>query len=405
MKNITELDNGLIIITEKREFNNITMGVFVAAGLINETPETNGISHFLEHMAFKGTKTRTQHELSNMIENLGGRMNAYTSNDHTAYHVSVLPQHWKTGVEFLSDIIQNSIFPEEEIEKERNVILQEIKMYEDDPASVAFSNFNEITYKDQSFGRPILGPVENIKKFTKEDFIQYIQAGYKSNSIIFSICGNVNHDEVVAYVKSQFNQLMPGYTLPHQENTFVKGFKVVEKDIEQAHVVIGLKGPSITDSEKYTYSIFHNIFAGGMSCRLFQKVREEHGLAYAVQLWDDKIKDAGCFGIYAGVAEEDIEKVIIVCKDTLDTMRTDISDEDFMKAKNLAYYSLACRYDQCHNIMCSNAINMLHTGEIESFEDIKLKIKAITKQDIFDFAKKYITNDYNISIVRPISKG
>lgn len=178
MQNITKLENGLTIVTQNKDFNNLSIGIWVKAGLLTETPEINGISHFLEHMAFKGTTTKNAKELIDSIEQIGAQCNAYTSTDHTCYYVNLLPEYWKQGIDFLSDIVQNSTFPEEEIERERNVILQELKASLDDPTNIAFYAFMENVYKDQILGKKILGTEENIKRFTKQDFINYVTSGY-----------------------------------------------------------------------------------------------------------------------------------------------------------------------------------------------------------------------------------
>ena len=399
--NITTLDNGLRVVTYNKDFKKAVIGVYVNTGLINETDDINGISHVLEHMAFKGTTTKTAKELAEQIEGLGGYMNAYTSNEVTAYYVGVLPENWKIAIDFLSDILQNSTFPEEEFEKERNVILEELSRSHDNPTHVLFNHMMYNTYKNSNLKNPILGPAENIKKFTANDLKEYMHKWYALDNMIVSACGNIDHDEFVEYVKASFNNLPT--TCEHNTDNigFAPGRYEFTDKFDQAHVLLTLNGINAGSMEESLFGVFTNILNGGMSCRLFQEIREKRGLAYAVSNVDDTGKNWGYFGIYLGVNKEKIEEAIEASKNVLKSMISDISDEELEKAKNITLFNLANKYDSCSQVSISNAYDLIYKNEIPSYEELKGRIQGMTKEDIINFSKRYIDENFSITILKP----
>lgn len=403
MTKITVLSNGFKIITEKKDFNNVSMGVFVKVGLLNETDEMNGISHFLEHMAFKGTKTKTAQELADSIEKLGGNCNAFTSTTHTAYLVNLLPEHWKAGVDFLSDIIKNSTFPEEEIERERNVILQEIAMYKDNISSVSWNEITNNVFKGQALGREVIGTEENVERFTRDDLIKYMTDGYVANKMTFSICGNVKHEEVVEYIKKAFEGLRTNFTLPTFKAKYKspKQRKDIETKFDQAQVCLTIPGLKMFDRKRFIQIIFNNILDGGMSTRLFQQVREVYGLGYSVSSFSENEPNTGIYGLWAAVDKEDIEKTIEVLEKTFRSMADEISDEEFEKAKNIALFGLSSKEDNCYSIMSSNAIAGIFNKKRIGFRAKKSIIDKITKEDIMDHAKELCKHSFDITIIKP----
>lgn len=393
MSKVTKLKNGLTVITDKKKGQKVCIGVLVKAGLRNETDAQNGISHFLEHMAFKGTATKTAKQLSESIEQLGGSCNAYTSTDHTLYHVEMLAKYWKTGMQFLNDIVINSVFPKDELERERKVILQEIARSKDNPMHVFWDRLGETIYARQAIGRTILGPVKNIKSFTRKDLIAYTKMYYVPNNMIVSISGNVSHWKAVRFVKKLFGHLKSKKVKETVKADFIPQSKVFEEIFDQSLVGVVYNGPSRTDDDYNIYSIFERVLDGGMSCRLFQEVREKNGLCYSTASINDMLKDSGFIGAYAGVKEQNVNKALEVMEQVLNSMKTDISDEELQKAKNLATYQYACAMDSCSTMMRMNATSYMYT---EKPANVKKKIKrleAVTKEEVFEFAKKYITND------------
>lgn len=403
MTKITVLDNGFKIVTEKKNFNNVSMGVFVKVGLLNETDALNGISHFLEHMAFKGTTTKTAKELVDSIESLGGNCNAFTSTTHTAYLVNLLPEHWKTGVDFLADILKNSTFPEEEIEHERNVILQEIAMYDDDVNATTWTELYKNIFKGQAVGRKVIGTSENVKKFTRDDLVKYFTEGYVANNMTFSICGNVKHEEVVEYIKEAFTGLRTTFALPTFKSKYKspKQRKDIETKFDQAQICLTIPGLKMFDKKRFIQIVFNNILDGGMSTRLFQQVREVHGLGYSVFSFSESEPNTGVYGLWAAVDKEDIEKTVEVLEKTFKSMANEISDEEFEKAKNITLFGLSSKEDNCYSIMSSNAIAGIFNKKRIGFRAKKSIIDKITKKDVMDYAKELCKHSFDITVIKP----
>ena len=239
---ITTLDNGLKIVTSNAGFKKAVIAVYVKTGLINETDDNNGISHFLEHMAFKGTTTKTAKELAEQIENLGGYMNAATGRETTTYYVAVLPENWKTAVDFLADILQNSTFPKEELEKERKVILEELARSKDNPTSILSNHMMYSTYQNSNLKNPILGSAENINKFKAKDLKDYMNQWYTFDNMVISACGEIDHDTFVDYVKKLFNNFPKTHLSNDKPIEFISGRHDFTDKFDQAHILLTLKG-------------------------------------------------------------------------------------------------------------------------------------------------------------------
>lgn len=400
---ITTLDNGLRLITSRTSFKKVVIGVYVGAGLINETDDLNGISHFLEHMAFKGTTTKTAKELAEQIENLGGYMNASTGREITTYYVEVLPEDWKTAVDFLADILQNSTFPEEELKKERQVILEELSRSKDSPSRVLSNHMMFHTYNNSNLKNPILGSAENINKFRAEDLKKYMNEWYTFDNMVISACGDIDHGEFVEYVKKRFKTFSKTHAKNDKPVEFISGRHDFTDKFDQAHILLVLKGfdDSCSVEEVLLHTIFDNILDGGMSSRLFQEIREKRGLAYSVSSMGNSGKNWGYFGIYLGVKKENIEEAIKVAKEVLHSMTVEISDEEFKKAKNIALFDLANTYDSCSSIASSNASDLMWRGTVLTYKDLKKKIQGITKNEVTDFARRYINDDFSITVLKP----
>ena len=409
--NVTKLEDGLTVVTQNADFNKVFIGAWIKTGLINESDEENGLSHFLEHMVFKGTQTRSALQLSDYIEKLGGECNAYTSIEETVVHTSLLQDYWKYGVDFLADVIQNSVFPEEELERERAVIMQEIAMYENDPTSEMFRFYMENAYKGDPISRSILGPQENISSFTQDDLRNYFNKWYTPENIVISACGNINHDEFVDYVRASFKKGFRETKLYTQKENSFKNIKAKKQNIfSQSQFIIGTKGITMMDSDKdkMTYTILANILDGGMSCRLFQEIREKQGLAYQVSLITHTMVENGFIGVHASLEEKNIDKAIQLSKNVLSSVKENISDDELMKAKNSVTYGLSSKHDSCSSLATSNGIRALFGLDFKTFEEIKELIYSITKDDVYSIANKYIPNedsdDYCITIMTPWDK-
>lgn len=397
---ITTLDNGLRIVTEQKPFHTVVIGAWVDVGSDNEPEHLNGISHFLEHMAFKGTKTKNAQELADWIEALGGDCNAYTCNLRTAYHVSLLPEYWKQGVDFLGDILQNSVFPEDELEMERNVIIQEILRANDNPNHVLWDKFMMNTYPNSAIGRSTLGTIENIERITRQDLLDYMKSKYAFDSIIVSACGDIDHDEFVEYVKNVFVDFVDKSDKVITTTDFNENTTYVESKFDQAQVLMAVDHKDcIDDSVTSKRMLFSNIL-NGMSNRLFQEVREKRGLAYSVGFTTIEGNTYGMLGVFAGVSPEKVDETISVCKEVLESMKTNITEEELQKAKNVALHNIASFADNVGGIASFNAEELFFYKKIHTVDEIINDIRQVTIKDIYDFANKYLNGKYSITVLK-----
>lgn len=390
---ITTFDNGLrVAADEMTDVESVSIGVFVNTGSRNEDRKINGISHFLEHMAFKGTKKRSARQIAEEFEGIGGSINAYTSREKTVYYVKVLKKHAEFAVEFLSDILQNSTFDKVELEKERGVILQEIAMTNDTPDDVVFDYFQEAAYPSQAFGRSILGPKSNIKKFQAEDFKDYISKQYNYGDIVIAAAGNIKHDDLVKWSKKYFNNLGNGKQKSFEPSKYVGGEFKKHKNLEQVNLVLGFDGVSYTDDNYYKSQILSMILGGGMSSRLFQHVREELGLAYSVYSFNQGSKDSGIFSIYAGTTADKVNQLIEATKIEIKKICEKITDQELDRVKTQFEASLLMAKESTSTRMQKLGNNILNKNRIINSKEIIEKINTIGKSEISDLAKGIFTN-------------
>ncbi len=384
---IVTLKSGLrVACDEMKDVETVSIGVFVGTGSRNEDKKVNGISHFLEHMAFKGTKTRNARQIAEEFENIGGRINAYTSKERTVYYVKVLKQHAQFAVEFLSDILQNSTFDEVELEKERGVILQEIAMTNDTPDDIVFDYFQEKAYPDQALGRCILGPAKNIKKFKRSDFVDYVSAQYNYSNMAVVAAGNIKQKDLVKYSEKYFNNLGDKSIKKPEKAKYKGGNFLKNKSLEQVNLVMGFKSLSYNDPDYYKTVLLANILGGGMSSRLFQEVREELGLAYSVYSFNFNHIDDGIFGIYAGTSPDKVEKLIDATKKEIDKVCKKITDTELNRAKTQFEAGILMARESTSSRMQKLGFDILSRNKIISEQEKLNKIKNISKKDISKIA-------------------
>lgn len=301
------LSNGFRIVTENMpSLQSAAIGIWVMAGARNELADQNGIAHFLEHMAFKGTKRRDALTIAETIEDVGGYINAYTSREATAYYARVLKDDVPLAFDVISDIVLNSIFDLREIEVERGVILQEIGQSLDTPDDVIFDWLQECAYPDQPIGRPILGPAERVRAFSQEDLKRFVAQHYEAGNLVLSAAGAVDHDELVRLAEDAFGHLPKSDPQTFQPAKFQSGETRVEKALEQAHIAMAFEAPSVTDKTIYTSQILGSVLGGGMSSRLFQELREKRGLCYTIFAQAAAYSDTGMMTIYAGTSGDEV---------------------------------------------------------------------------------------------------
>ncbi|MDS0524880.1 insulinase family protein [Clostridium sp. SHJSY1] len=391
MYNLYTLKNGLRIVTEKNDsVRSISVGIMVQNGSRNETKELNGISHFIEHMFFKGTNKRSPKEIAASVENLGGQINAFTSKETTCYYVKNLNTHLELSLEILSDIILNSKFAPEDIEREKGVVIEEINMSEDNPEDALDDLHSKIAFGDHSLSYPILGTIEKVKSFNKDIIKEFIKRKYTPYNSVLSICGNFNDDELKLLVEKYFgiweneNLYVPTY----EGASIYKGTASIDKDIEQLHIGLGLKGLPYGDERGYALVLLSNIFGGGASSTLFQKVREELGLCYNIYCYPQAFQGVGMLNIYTGLSKNYAEKALdVIIKELYKFSKMSITKEvlEMNKEKIKGNYILGL--ESTSSRMFSNAKSVLFKNKISTQDEVIKRIDKVSIDDI-DFVLK-----------------
>ncbi|MBP7710646.1 MAG: insulinase family protein [Rickettsiales bacterium] len=390
---ITTLPNGLRVATdEMKDVETVSVGVFVNTGSRNETPQINGISHFLEHMAFKGTAKRSARQIAEEFEGIGGRINAYTSKDKTVYYAKVLKKHAEFAVEFLADILQNSTFDSVELEKERGVILQEIAMTNDTPDDIVFDYFQETAYPKQALGRSILGPVKNIKKFGRDHFVDYIASQYNYKNIAVVAAGNIKESDLVKWSKKYFTGLGTNKIKDVEDAKYVGGDFRKEKKLEQINLTLGFKGVPHLHKDHYASQILAMILGGGMSSRLFQEVRENRGLAYSIYAFNFANHDSGLFGIYAGTTPEKTNELISATCVEAKKICEKISDKEMERVRTQFEAGLLMAKESTSTRMQRLGGDIFSYGRLMGDEEILKKVSAVKKSDITRVAEQIFSD-------------
>ncbi len=330
----TTLANGLRVITDPMDtVETASLGVWIESGTRHEESPINGISHLLEHMAFKGTRRRTARGIAEEIEAVGGHLNAYTSREHTAYFAKVLKEDLGLAVDIISDILLNSVIDAEELAREQAVIIQEINLANDTPDDIVFERFQETAFPGQALGRPVMGSTDLVAGMTRQMVIDYMGEHYTGSRMILSAAGRVDHDDMVAMAEAAFAGLSSGAGGEVEQARFVGGDYREERDLEQVHMLLGFQGVAYEDPDFYPASVFSTLFGGGMSSRLFQEVREKRGLAYSVYSFLSCYTDGGLLGIYAGTGEREVEEAVPLICDEIVKVRQQVSEDEVARAR------------------------------------------------------------------------
>lgn len=328
------LKNGVTVVTHRMDaVETVSLGIWVRVGTRYEPVEINGVSHLLEHMAFKGTKRRNALQISEEIEAVGGHLNAYTSREVTAYHATVLKEDVTLAVDVLADILQNSTFDQEELERERAVVLQEIGQALDTPEDVIFDHFQATAFPDQPMGRPVLGPAEIVAAMSRDALMTYMATHYTGPHMIVSAAGRLDHDRLVTEIERQFNTIGSGTSQQPAPTSYQGGDKREARPLEQAHLLLGFSGVGFHDPDYYPLAVASMILGGGMSSRLFQKIREELGLAYSIYSYASSYEDGGLFSVYAGTGADGLTPLLPALCDELTRSTAGITDKELSRAK------------------------------------------------------------------------
>ena len=405
VQNVSTLSNGLRVVTDTmKELETVSLGVWVGVGAMYEPAELNGISHLLEHMAFKGTKTRTAREIAEQIEDVGGYINACTSRETTSYYIKVLKEDVALGVDILADILQNSTFDPEEFSREKTVVLQEISQSVDTPDDIIFDYFQAQAYPDQAIGRPILGIAETVNGISRETLDRFMKDNYTPDRMIVSASGNIDHSDFVSMAEESFGKIKAGKGLTAKDFEYVGGEYRQEKAIEQANLLLGFPGISFYDEEYYTAHLFSTIFGGGMSSRLFQEIREKRGLVYSIYSFFSSYTKGGIFGVYAGTgAEEAAEVLPAVCQE-IKRIREAVSPEELSRAKAQIRASVLMSLERPSSRAEQNAGHLLIYDRLLSKEEILQKISDVTEERILSLANRIFTKNPTLTSLGPINK-
>ena len=384
---LTTLANGLRIVTEDMPgLKSASAGVWVTAGGRHERPEQNGIAHFLEHMAFKGTKRRSALQIAEEIEDVGGYINAYTSREMTAYYARVLKDDVAMALDVIGDIVLNPAFDEADIETERHVILQEIGQALDTPDDIVFDWLQEVSYPDQSFGRTILGPQERVSAFTRADLQGFVGERYAPGQMILAAAGGVDHDAIVAQAEGMFGGLAARPALGFEAARFAGSERREVKDLEQVHFAMAFDGPGYRHSDVHVAQIYATAMGGGMSSRLFQKIREERGLCYSIFAQAGASEDAGQITLYAGTSADEIADLMALTMDEMKRAADDMSDAEVARARAQMKAGMLMGLESASSRAERVARMLAIYGRVLDVDEVVAKIDAVTTADVRRFA-------------------
>lgn len=405
MDNLKEIDfvtkstlpNGLRIVTEKIEsVKSISVGIWVKTGSRHETPKQAGITHFLEHMLFKGTDRRSSYDIALSMEAVGGYLNAFTSSEYTCYYARCVNTQMERALDVLSDMVLNPSFPEEEIEKEKKVVIEEMKMYRDSPDDYLFEEFSSKVFEGHELGRPVLGFEETVSDFSRDDLYDYMTDRYFPGNILVSVAGNVDHDEVVKLVTSYFENLeaKEGEEKEQPVPSFSPEDLRLTKAIEQTHYVYGRRGLNFNHEDKYLLLLANTILGGGMSSRLHQNVREKYGYCYSIQTFTQSYTDSGLWGVYVGTDQEYVDHVRELIKKELKGMQDEpVPEKELAEAKSQLKGKLLLSQESTSNRMTRLAKSELYFGRFITLDELVENIDSVTAEQIQVFAKDFFNED------------
>jgi predicted Zn-dependent peptidase len=403
----TILQNGVRVVTEDiPHVRSLSLGFWIETGSRDELPSKNGISHFIEHMVFKGTEKRTIKEIAQSIESVGGYLNAFTSKEHTCFYSRVLDEHLELATDVLSDLTLSPTFPEKELLKEKNVVLEELKQAEDDPDDIIHDYFEKAIFKTNPLGMPVIGTKESISSFLRKDLIQYKSEQYTSDNLVVAAAGNIKHETVVEFSKRYLKNI-PSST--HRNRSLKSGPTIEEpnyvineyyKPIQQAHICLGTVGFSVKSEKRFAMQVLNTLLGEGMSSRLFQNIREKYGFAYAVYSFNNMMQETGSAGIYIGTDDSHVQKCIdLVWKELKSVRKHAITKQELERTKAQLKGSLMLGMENIPNRMIRLGSSELYFGELISLDTIIEKIDAVTKDEVQEIAEGLFIEDRFATVI------
>ena len=390
------LKNGLTIVGEEIPYlKSVSLGVWINTGSRLESAKESGVSHFIEHMLFKGTKNRSAKDIARDIDSLGGEINAFTNKECTCYYVHLLDEHINKGIDVLSDMILNSSFNSDDIDKERFVILEELKMYEDSLDDLSYDLLAENIYPNDGLGRNILGNRDTIKNLSREDILNHYNKYYLPNNAIISICGNFKFNEVVKVIEDKFENWEPkDVDILVKEAKFTPCFVAKNKDSEQVNIAISLKAiPEESEKEAYALAVVNNVFGGSTSSRLFQNIREDKGLVYSIYSSQTLFRKCGELGIFASTSEEYLKEVYdLIIKEIKEIKENYITEEELEQSKKQLKGNYILSLESINAKMLSHGESMLLNNKIKDEDEIIEHINSVNMEQV----KAIINKVFNI---------
>lgn len=395
MINKKEYSNGLKVVVENNSFvRSVSMGILVGAGSNCESSTENGISHFIEHVSFKGTKKRSSFDISDSIDGIGAQIDAFTSKDITCYYVKCTDEHTEDSFEILSDLFVNSVYPDEELDKERGVIIEEINMSEDSPDDLCLDLLANAYYGNQGFGQTILGSIDNVNRFSRDEIFAYKAKYYKPSNIVVSFAGNITIEQACRLVEKYLptDGVFDKTDLPIHSGVCHGNNLCANKSIEQNHIAIGFPGVNIQSPDRFALICLNTVLGGGMSSRLFQSVREQKGLAYAVYSYMSSYKDLGVMCVYAGVnpAKREVSYNCLIDEIRL-FGKNGITANELNRAKEQIKGSTVLSRENMSSVMISQGKRLLLTGELFDIDKDLQTVSDLSLDDVNDIARTYFS--------------
>lgn len=401
---VSTLSNGMTVVTETYPLlETASVGVWVPIGSRHEQAHENGISHFLEHMAFRGTQRRTSQQIAQEIETVGGYLNAYTSKEATAYYARVLADDVPLALDLLGDILQNSTFDAASFDKERTVILQEIARIQDNPDDLIYESLQQVAYPHQSMGRPISGTASVVSTLTPGSVRGYMDRHYGASSMVLAASGKIDHDQIVAQGERILGSFRRDSDTSADKTRYEGGVIRTAKKLGQSHVMIGFEGPHLTHDDYYAAVILSSILGGGMSSRLYQEIREKRGLAYAVNSFFSAQRDTGMLSFYGGTADEDLASLLPIMAEQMMKVAVHVADDELTRAKNQCKAALFMGLESAPARCRQLAQQMIIHGAPMSSATIIDRINHVSTTDIMDLSRKMTTGRPTIAVLGDVS--
>lgn len=400
---LTTLPSGLRVMTDHvSAVDSVALGVWADAGTRHEDLAHNGAAHMIEHMLFKGTQRRSAARIAEEIEDVGGQMNAWTSREMTSYHVHLLKEDTELALDILSDMLQHSKFEEEDVERERGVIVQEIGMTFDTPDDIIFDHYQKTAYPGQALGAPILGTAAIVENIPRETLLHYVRAFYTPQRLVVSAAGNVKHENFVRSVERFFDALPQGNGAGETKAVYGGGEIRVDKTLEQSHIVLGFQGVPRGDRLHYPAVALSIILGGGMSSRLFQEIREKRGLVYTISGFHAAYQDDGQFAVYAGTGPDDLTEMMPVLCAEIEKVCSTVTEEELARAKAQIRAGIVMGRESMMSRANQQAKHLIHSGTVLDVKKKLQKIAAITVEDIHEAARRILATRPTLAALGPL---